>query len=285
MIDDLGRTPAPACSHRRRSAFIRGRKAVLSSWFSVPSGQGQLDCGLGTDLQRGGRLRKTNPIGRTNHAKRTQFPAAPGGTEPGGRGGKCAKRTQSGPRQAGLWPEQIVQNEPNSARVSGSRRPTLDQVQGGSTPSQLRQTKPNLGGLGHVGKRSHRVWADLAGKRNVRNEPNLAWRSQGRAGRGTRGVVQTNPIPSRQAQGRTVPPSALRPFPPGCTNKPNSRRAGRVGARSAVQTNPISDRRSQGRRPGLYKQSQFSPLGRGRWVGNPHPRAGRTHWRWPITGV
>ncbi len=35
------------------------------------------------------------------------------------------------------------------------------------------ETKPNSGGLGHVGKGSHRVWGDLTGKWNVPNKPNF----------------------------------------------------------------------------------------------------------------
>jgi hypothetical protein len=81
-------------------------------------------------------------------AKRTQFPAVPGGTRPQARGtrGKCAKRSQFG-------------------RVSGGDAQP--------TKSRLRQTKPNLGGLGHVGKGGHRKWNGFAGTWNVGNKPNF----------------------------------------------------------------------------------------------------------------
>jgi hypothetical protein len=73
-------------------------------------------------------------------------------------------------------------------RAKCAKRSQFGRVSGGDaqpTKSQSCETKPNLGGLGHVSKGGHRAWAGFGGKWNARNKPNSR---RGRVGRGRRGV-------------------------------------------------------------------------------------------------
>jgi hypothetical protein len=128
---------------------------------------------------------------RAKCAKRTQFPAGPGGTRPGGRGTrvKCAKRTQfpaaeiphhsSIPlfQRSNLMP--IVQNEPNFRRP---RYPTIPVFHYSNVPIRCRscETKPiapwKVSGEDAQPTKSRGPI--------VRNEPNLARLGPGRVSDG-----------------------------------------------------------------------------------------------------
>jgi hypothetical protein len=110
----------------------------------------------------------------SNRAKRTQFPAVPGGTGPEGRGtkGKCAKRTQFARRARVALPRpcqancakrtrfpvrreteamgQSCETKPIRNESSEDAQPSI-RSRADSTKRRLCETKPNLGGLGYLG--------------------------------------------------------------------------------------------------------------------------------------
>jgi len=62
------------------------------------------------------------------------------------------------------------------AGVDRAKRCQFGRASGGDaqpTKSRSCETKPNLGGLRHVGKGGPRKWSGFAGRWNVRNKPNL----------------------------------------------------------------------------------------------------------------
>jgi hypothetical protein len=129
---------------------------------------------------------------------------------------------------------------------------------------QLCETKPNLGGLGHVGEGDHRVRDGFTGKWNARNEPNLA------------------------RLGRARPPASER-----CETKPISGDAGRDEARGpwdegqTCETNPIARSGAPRRCPDCgFRIADWGRRAAERLPGglSPSPCAGQSRKANPISG-
>jgi len=118
-IADWAQTSGRATNRPKRTQFRASRDTQRSSiplfHLSSPMRIVRNKPNLAPGVRKWAQAGRRGP----NRAKRTQFPAVPGGTGPEGRGtkGKCAKRTQFRPR-AGIR-RRIVQNEPNSRRGLG----------------------------------------------------------------------------------------------------------------------------------------------------------------------
>jgi hypothetical protein len=82
--------------------------------------------------------------------------------------GRLYKQTQFPPGLGGRGPRGTARNKPNSGRAPGNGRG----LPGPRAPAgeRLCETKPNLGGLGHMGKGNHRKSSGFAGRRSVLNK-------------------------------------------------------------------------------------------------------------------
>jgi hypothetical protein len=189
------------------------------------------------------RRRQTNPISR-RQAQGRAVPPSPLRPFPSSCTNKPNFRQAiPGPQAGGL-----VQTKPIPGRA---RR---IEAGGAWGEGQMRKTNPILRRAGRAEARG------MGEEACCTNKPNSALPA-GRA-RATAVLYKQTQFPAGRPKAGRFLPSPLRPFPSSCTNKPNFRQA--IPGPQAG---------------GLHKQSQSSPLGRGRWVGNPPPQAGRTHWR------
>jgi hypothetical protein len=92
-----------------------------------------------------------------------------------------------------VWGPFKLPAERRPPKADRAKRTQFGRVSGGDaqhTKSQSCETKPNLGGLRHVGKDRHRVRDGFAGKWNVQNEANSGAARPASGGR----LCKTNPI-------------------------------------------------------------------------------------------
>jgi hypothetical protein len=141
------------------------------------------------DLKAEGRDVRT----RATRANRATSPRCP------------ASGNKANSRPRGSGGRSIAPNKPNFKQLG--RRPRRDSAKqtqfgpvGPALAGRLCETKPNLRGLGQVGKEGHGMWAGFAGKWNARNKPNS---------RPTRyPTIPLSIIPDRRQPCKTKPISA-----------------------------------------------------------------------------
>jgi hypothetical protein len=188
-------------------------------------------------------------------AKRSQFPATPGGTRPGGWGtwGNRVKQSQfggpivrneanfpawpggAGPGRRGTWDERQMHKTNPISRRGRATLPRPSTLRPRPRRERLCKTKPNLGELGHVGKGGPRMWGDFAGKWNAQNEPNSSISDCGLGGTPAlqpatsslrRPIVQNEPNFPAGPGDHLSAPRPLRPRPSSgrlCKTKPIAR--------------------------------------------------------------
>jgi hypothetical protein len=161
MIDDLGRTPAAACSYQRLSAFICGCRNEPNLVGTNVRNEPNLARPHRRWVPWGPRMQNEPnlPTRTTKRAKRTQFPAVD------------TPQYSNFPLFQHFNPTPIVQNEPNSGPGRAGHRAIV-------------RNEAKLGRTGACGQKGHRKWSGFAGRWNVRNEPNSRL---GRVGRGSKG--------------------------------------------------------------------------------------------------
>ncbi len=294
---------------RHRATGIRLRRSCrIADWGQTSAGGGRLcktnpicSHGKGSVGQappyRWTLLRQTNPIrpappSGATCAKRTQFPAAPGGPWPRGvgRGANVQNEANFVNRD-----EANVQNEPNLPGGAGRR--SLAPPPSGPTPAKpIVQNEPNFrpcrAGRGHRGrgargnraKRTQFARWGRAGRgpggggrgANAQNEPNLARAGPGRDGRKTQNEPNFRPV-GPDPEGRLCKTKPICPPRPGglpsplpnrlCKTKPNLGRMGYLGGASGRHIMRNEANLSPGRcRAGACPEFV---------EGTPNPRSGR----------